>query len=228
MILTYKPIVTWPGDLTQHRTEAQFSMLWERTLRLLGEEVDRVAHPPHGEYHAHAVIHLAVSADDLRKDGHGLRAGARFYHPGVVLTFDDAEGRELRFHCDRYTRTWGHRQPWRDNAHAIYLTLKALRDLDRWGAVAPGQQYRGFRAALGSGIAVGTEAPPMTPSEAAAYLAEATEGLHHADEIAASLTVAEETYRVAAHMHHPDRPGGNAVIFSKVADAIAVLRKASS
>lgn len=227
MILTYAAITTWPGDLTPQRAEAQFSTDWSTTVARLGFEVDRIAHPPNGAYHAHAKLHLAVQPDEIRKDGHGLLRGVAPYHPGVVLTFDDAEGRELRFHCDRYKRSWGRREPWRDNVHAIYLTLKALRDLDRWGAVAPGQQYQGFRAALGSGIAVGIEAPEMTAAEAAAYLAEATDGLNPASEIASSLDVAEQTYRVAAHMHHPDRPSGNAVIFAKVADAIAVLRKAA-
>lgn len=225
MIVTFQQLKTWPGELTQQRTNATFSMPYEKTLRLVGEEVDRIVHPPHGNYHAHAVIHLAVTPESIRKDGMGLMANPVFHHPGVLLTFDDAEGRELKFHCDQYTRYYGSRQPWRDNFHAIGLTLKGLRDLSRWGAVAPGQQYEGFLA-LGSGVPMGpTSTVQLTRDEAAAYLAEAVEGFFTAEQIATDATDAEQAYRMAAHLHHPDKPNGNAVVFARVADAIDVLRK---
>lgn len=221
MILTYRALTSWPGDLTNPRRGAQFKMDWHDTLRMVGDEVDKLAFPPHGDRHAHATIQLATTS--LRADRSGILADAQFDHPGVILTFDNHEGRELTFRCDTYTRLWGRRQPWRDNFHAIGLTLKALRDVSRYGAVDPGQQYQGFMAQLGSGIAVGVNAPTMTRDEAAAYLSEASEGYRDPAAIAASLPTAEEAFRFAAHLHHPDR-GGNATIFAKVADAIAVLR----
>jgi len=225
MILTYAPLTTWPGELTQHREEPRFRSDWDSTLRLLGDEVDKLVYPPHGDRHAVATMHLPTDARFIRKDGTGLLAGVEFYHPGCMLTVRDAEGRELKFPSDRYARTWGQRQPWRDNAHAIALTLKHLRDLERWGVASESKQYAGFRAMLGSGIAVGQAEDQMTPAEAAAYLAEASDGFKLPAEIQSSATVADETYRVAAHLHHPDKPTGNSIVFAKAGKAIAVLRK---
>lgn len=223
MILTYRTLTSWPGERTDpdEMKDGQFTAPWDRTVQILGDEIDRLV----SGNRVHTPVTLHVATKDLRRDGFGVTQGARFDHHGVVITFDDAQGRELKFTSDQYRRLWGRREAWRDNVHAIALTLEALRSINRWGVVSDGQQYQGFRAALGSGIAVGPQDESMTPEEAAAYLSEATEGLHPAAAILAERAVAEETYRAAAHLHHPDSRRGNPAVFAKCGTAIAVIRK---
>lgn len=62
--------------------------------------------------------------------------------PGVAVWWEDPKDRTLRvLACDRYDRIGC-------NAHAIYLTLYAMRALERWGAYTAEQAAEGARLML--------------------------------------------------------------------------------
>lgn len=80
------------------------------------------------------VIGLVVAPDAISWSG-SLKPGWRALHRGAEVSFDRA-GKRLAFHASQFPTP-------RENLHAIELTLKALRDIERWGA-SSGEQYAGF------------------------------------------------------------------------------------
>lgn len=85
-------------------------------------------------------VRVAVVANDadLTLAGH-LRANARPKHPGVQLFIPDTTKHgDQEFNVDQYPN-------WEENLRALYLSLNAMRALDRWG-VTDGGQYAGFKA----------------------------------------------------------------------------------
>lgn len=130
----FRPITTWPGELTRSRRRSPFAASHAATLELLRREVRhlkrRLTEP--------AVIQLSLSDNDIRQDGLP-RANARpATHPGVILTFDSTYG-PLRYATDVFT-------DWHANLRAIALGLEALRRVDRYGITKGGEQYAGWRA----------------------------------------------------------------------------------
>ena len=73
-----------------------------------------------------------------------LRADAKSASPAVVVAFESKHG-PLLYRCDRYVARYYGREDWQENVRAIALTLEALRAVDRYGASASGEQYRGYR-----------------------------------------------------------------------------------
>jgi hypothetical protein len=61
--------------------------------------------------------------------------------PGVALWWLDRRGELRVLACDKYTKL-------ADNLRAIYLTLDAMRALERWGAYTAEQAAEGARLAL--------------------------------------------------------------------------------
>lgn len=215
--IVYRPIDTWPGELTRHRKASQFSAEFRATIRLLSDEVDHLTDP---KYDTLIVIQLAVDGHAIRRDETGLMAHARPEHPGVIVSFDSDRG-PLRFSCDRFdssslTRSEG----WRQNLRAIALGLQALRTVDRYGLGHGTEQYVGF-SALPPGRPMGPAA--MTVDEAGALLADATG--HHGSELVAQLLRGQGVqlaYRVAARKHHPD-VGGDPDVFRRLVEARDLL-----
>jgi len=133
------------GDWTDphtagRRSASAFQATWDATLYFLRDEVDKIG----GEYPV--VMQVDVQEADLRADGM-LRSRARVGDfPGVIVSFRSEFG-PLRLASDAYEQRWsGGLAGWQANVRAIALTLKALRDLDRWGVSKRGQQYTGWKA----------------------------------------------------------------------------------
>jgi hypothetical protein len=128
---TVRPIETWPGKRTPHRSRSPFKTSWSHVLHVLERELKHLRARD-------VVLRLAVRDAHLRNDGQ-LRADARPAEPGVILEFlSTAKGIRFRFATDRYGF-------WQDNVDAISRSLEALRMIDRYG-VTSGEQYEGFRA----------------------------------------------------------------------------------
>lgn len=127
---TLRPIVTWPGALTQERSGSPFYSYWTSTQELLDRELDMLRA-------RNVVLQMAVTELDFRVDGQ-IRANARPEHPGVILAFDSKHG-PLRYACDRFN-------DWQDNVRAIALALEALRKVERYGVGRGSEQYAGWKA----------------------------------------------------------------------------------
>jgi len=209
MEFTYRPLDQWPGEETKHRQRSRFATGWGRTLTILQGELDKL--------NAKNILMLvAVEPHDFRiRDGHP-KSNARWYHPGVVLSFDSKHG-PLKYACDTFDQ-------FPDNVHAIALGLAALRQVERYGITNRGEQYRGW-SALPPATVMGA---PMTKDEAAAVLADlAYAGQGDAGDLLASQGVpdrpsVEHAYRLAVKLHHPDR-GGDPDLFRRATEARDVL-----
>lgn len=129
MTLVHRPLAAWPGPMVGQRRRSPFRAGQSATLLLLEGELDHLSA-------SGAVLELAVSEDDLRRDGQP-RANAHIAHPGVILSFDSRHG-PLSFPCDTYT-------DWHDNLRAIALALQALRQVDRYGVTSRAEQYSGWK-----------------------------------------------------------------------------------
>ena len=137
-----RPIANdWTDPVTANRrSSSAFRVKWDDALVDLRDEVDKID----GEYPV--VIQIDVAETDLRADGM-LRSRAHVGDfPGVIVSFRCEFG-PLRLASDAYESRWlGGLTSWQANVRAITLTLKALRDLDRWGVSKRGQQYTGWKA----------------------------------------------------------------------------------
>lgn len=128
--ITFRPIDSWPGELTRNRRRAPFRASWPSTIRLLEKELGMIG--------ARVVVfQIAVDERDLRLDGKP-RAQARAEHPGVILAFESRYG-PLKYAVDAF-------DTWEDNVRGIALAMEALRKVDRYGVTKRGEQYAGWRA----------------------------------------------------------------------------------
>lgn len=202
----FRPIDTWPGDLTPAgaRKYSPFKADYGDTLDLLDREL----------WHLNArdvVFEVALLPADIRLDGRP-RANARpAAHPGVVVSFGSIHG-PLRYACDAFRN-------WQANLRAIALGLEALRKVERYGITKRGEQYTGWSALPPGSIAAGPSA--MTLDEAIAFLHEHTgpdAGWWDHDDPDA----VDRAYLVAAKKLHPDA-GGDAELFKRLQQAKAVL-----
>lgn len=130
MQVTFRPIVTWPGESTRRRKHSRFRAGYSDTLRLLDIELVKLQARD-------VVIELWLSESEIRLDGMP-RSGSRPRSPGVILSFISRYG-PLRYLCDSYGL-------WEDNLRAIALSLEALRAVDRHGMSSRGEQYTGWKA----------------------------------------------------------------------------------
>jgi len=204
--LTFRPISTWPGVLTEDRLRSPFSASYKETIRLLERELDHLAAE-------NAVLELDVGESDLRLDGR-VRASARPGHPGVIVSFGSTFG-PLRYATDLYL-------DWHANLRAIALGLEALRRIDRYGITKTGEQYAGWRA-LGTG-----SEEPMSEAEAAAYLSKSSVALVTVPEILRSPESRDLAFRSASKILHPDVPTtGNELGFKRLVKAKQTLDEAS-
>lgn len=110
--------------------------------------------------------------------------------PAVAVWWEDPEDKSLRcIACDCY-------RDMASNAHAIYLTLDALRGVERWGAYTTEEATEGARLAL----------PP--PADAAGPPWWEVLGVERDWPLAAI----EAVYRTKVEKAHPDRGGSHAEI----------------
>lgn len=170
----------WPHKDSVRRV-APFRMTFTKTLALVRKEAGLLGLDDGKPL----VLRLVTDARQIRKDGM-LRQDAWVSHPGVVLHVA-AEAGPLEFATDRY-------EYWRDNLHAIALSLTALRGVDRWG-VTHGAQYAGFKALPSGRTGIGS------PEQAQRVLRDL------AVKYGLGAAGNSELFRRLALMLHPDRAG---------------------
>lgn len=128
------------------------------------------------------------------------------------------------FSADRYDGTpqLNKMKLWQHNVRAIALTLRALRDVDRYGATSSGEQYVGYRQIEAKG------AVAMTPEEARrilfAQFASTLPANFVLDTGNVSPAESDKTLvRIARREAHPDRAGGSRELWDLVQEAAAAL-----
>ena len=126
----FVPIEKWPGVPTRHRKVSPFIVTYARTLIDLERELNHLGA-------RRIVIQAFVNEADIRNDG-WPRSSARFFQPGIILSFTTRDGSSISFPCDTYVH-WDH------NLRAICLTMTALRAIDRYGVTQRAEQYQGWK-----------------------------------------------------------------------------------
>jgi hypothetical protein len=213
MDYTFRPIQQWPGAFTTERRRSQFKAIYTQTLKGLEKESLAINA-------RNIAIQLALRDADLRRDGLP-RAGSRPAHPGVILSFEKwtpngqvtaasarlGVFRAFSMPCDTYLS-------WEENLRAITLSLKALRDIDRFGVTQSGEQYTGWAQLPAGNI-------PDAREEAARLVSD-TSGIV----ITAFNTDAdalEQARRIGLRRLHPDQ-GGDGDAFGRFQAAVALLK----
>lgn len=202
MILTIRPIASWPGVLREdrQRVRSPFSSSYSDTMELLDRELRMLRATV-------TVVQIAVNEGQVRRDGK-LYARAIPDHPGVILTFDTKAG-HFRYAADRFTH-------WHDNLRAIALGLEALRKIERYGIGSGTEQYTGF-------LQLETPAAqrPMTRREAAEFIGQ--HGAYDPDAVLIHWPYDGIYYRTCARKLHPDAPYGNDALFKRLQEAKRIL-----
>lgn len=215
VILTFRPIKTWPPDWNRERldrVDSPFKASYADTLELLDRELQQLGA-------TNVVLQVDASDRDCRLDGQ-LRADAKVRHPGVILTFDTAQHGTLTYACEQFGAVSYRAKgvaAWQHNLRAIALGLEALRKVERYGIANRGQQYAGYRE-LGSGIAMG---PAMTVEQAIDLLRTTARWQGPFDPLTDRAQL-EGAYRQAARLTHPDL-GGDADTFRRLTEARRLL-----
>jgi hypothetical protein len=199
---------TWQRP-ARTRERSRFTATWTNTLDLLDREYTALRG-------RELVIEVDVPETKIRNDGM-LRADATASSPAVVIAFESKHG-PLLYRCDVYgDRPWsreGAPHVWQHNVRAIALTLEALRAVDRYGASASGEQYRGYKAIESNAMAL--------PS--AMTVEQAIELVGRFSKVAWTAMPLSAVARRAQRNTHPDHDG-NAADFQRVQAAIDVLRR---
>jgi hypothetical protein len=199
----------WPGRPCRETRDATFRVGYDAVLKDLSYELERLSA-------SDVVLQLnlvATAAGSRRAYDGWPRAGTRTRLPGVLLGFRGTAGcGSVQFAADTFSA-------WDDNLRAIGLTLQRLRDVERYGAVTGGQQYRGFAALPPA------PAPPTVLSidSAARMLSELCGGKYSAASILGSVADLKAAYREASYMTHSDL-GGSDEKFRGVLSAYEVVR----
>jgi hypothetical protein len=204
LAITWRPLSRWPANRppTESRdSSAAFKSSLPATLNALERELEKIRA-------SDVVLEIDVDHRELRVNGEPRAFARTLTTPGIVLRFIDARGQTITMPCDRF-------DTWQANCRALYLTLKALRAVDRYGATASGEQYRGWTALPATTTA-------FTVDQAASYLSRMSGNGSAAPAIAKEIDIARKAYRLAAANTHPDR-GGSTGNFQLTQEAKRVL-----
>lgn len=206
--ITFKPLAGWPPTHTRTKVHdhARFRAKIERTIR----ELERELRAAKG---TRATIEIAFASEQIARDGIPY-SGAVPKEPGVIFRFV-REGVETVMPCDKWST-------WESNLRAIALTLRNLREVERYGATQSGQQYRGFQALT----AITT---PAMSVENAAECALRISGKRLTPDLVKKVmdqaTYARDVVRLALKRSHPETPEtGNAGDFTAATEARRILQ----
>ncbi|HTE45152.1 MAG TPA: hypothetical protein VK636_07905 [Gemmatimonadaceae bacterium] len=204
--ITWSVLTAWPAnrpktDSIERVPSSRFKSSFAHTLDELENELDRIdAHDP--------MIEIDMDRRELRVTGEPRANSSTLKTPGVILHFVDRNKQTITMPCDRY-------DSWQANVRALFLTLQALRAVDRYGATASGEQYRGWTALPATTTA-------FTVDQAATFLARLSANGATAADLVANVEAARNAYRRAAANTHPDG-GGSTGNFQLVQEAKRVL-----
>jgi len=206
--ITFRALEQFPGKRTINKKRATFRSSYCSTLSLLKAELAKIRA-------SEVILQADCDASEIRQDGM-LRANARIRTSAIVLAFSSPKG-PLSFPCDRYS-------DWQDNVRAIALSLKALRDVDRYGVTQGNEQYKGWAKIGGPGP---TDTSVMSVEDAARIIARASnESGTFSPTLVGSIERYRQAYRSASAKLHPDNQNtGNAAEFVKLQQAAAILDK---
>jgi hypothetical protein len=196
----FRPLEKWREKTPLGSKNGQFKMPFNDTLDHLEYELRALKATD-------VLIEAGFSLAQIRNDG-WPRGGQEPNHAGVVLYFKRGAD-TLRFACGTY-RTW------RQNLHAVMLTLEALRAIDRYGATSGHEQYTGFKQ-----LPPGTESVWSVDS-AATWLAARTPWVKDGAAIIDDYDTYRRAYRESAASLHPDR-GGSTELFQALGEVARVL-----
>jgi len=201
-----KPIKKWIGKETEFPKRSQFKATYSKTKQLLEKEL----------FYLDAIestqeIQMFIRPENLRRDGE-LRADARPYRPGVILSFSviraGGEPQTLSYPCDAF-------DDWQDNLRAIALSLEALRKVARYGVFSYADMVE--RLALPS-----AEGKVSTAEAAADFICSHSNFM--VERILSDRQTMQKAYREAVTNLHPDK-GGTVDDFQKLQEAREVLEK---
>jgi hypothetical protein len=219
-----RPRSTWTDPVTPIRRGAHvFRAAWPQTLNELADEVERISK----EADPVVVVEIDVVEGDLRRDGM-LRANAKVGAPGVVVSFESKFG-PLRLATDAYEQEYRNYglEGWQANVRAVMLTLRALRDLDRWGVSRRGEQYTGWKA-LPPGTGKTVSASFGDVWAAADWMRQYATGTLRLD-FAETRTPNgksgdwRDLYKAMARKMHPDQPGATRADWDRLDEAKRLL-----
>lgn len=181
------------------RKQSPFRSSYVKVLDTLEYELNRI-------HATRIVVEAGYQRHQIRNDGWPY-SNARPSHPDVKVSFS-SRGKAMAFPCSTYDCM-------EDNLYAIALTLKALRDMERYGATQENQQYRGFTA---------LPAPELdAKSEAAKVLIKLAELNVAVIDVVQDIELQNAAYRVAAKKVHPDIVKTR-TMWDELEAAITVLR----
>jgi hypothetical protein len=205
--LTFRPVDEWPGKLRYSRARAPYSAPLKDTITVLKREL-RMLNAKH------IVLQIAIRESDLRLDGLP-RAGAVATHPGVILSFETADGPKMRA-FDLFTK-------WEYNLRALALNLEHLRLANLYGVEERNQQYVGWKV-----LPAGTgNAAPDEAEKAATLLCSATGQIFtptHVQAVKTDAVQLRRVYEAAVQRVHPDAGGDNQTM-ADVNRAYALLKQ---
>ena len=212
-----KPISKWIGTETKSPGNSQFRNTYSDTKKKLEFELDKL-----NAIASSVRLEMFIKPEDLRRDGELLRAHAKPYKPGVVLSFSiitrrlrnnqtgaiTNETKTLSYPCDTYN-------DWQDNVRAIALSLEKLRSVARYGVF----KYEDMIARLALPSAEGK----LSDRDAAAEFLSKHSGVPVAGMNGDQLLI-KSAYVQALHKLHPDKTGGKTTDdFLKLQDAKRIL-----
>lgn len=211
-----KPITKWIGTETKNPGNSQFKQTYSDTKRILEYELYKLS-----AIDSSIQLEMFIRAEEVQMNGIKLRADAKPYKPGVILSFTtlrsvynkqtqkwENQTKPLSYPCDTYN-------DWQDNLRAIALSLEKLRGVARYGVF----KYEDMVSRLALPSAEGK----LSDRDAAiAFLSDKT-GIP-IGEIKSSEVSLKSTYRIAAQNLHPDKNGGATTDdFIKLQDAKRIL-----
>ncbi len=170
----------WPlgRQRTKSRTDNyQFRQQHDRQRHSVGKGVENILAELRRMGATDVVIssNIALRADGLPRSGQGQPAD-----PGVAVYFK-YDQQPVALCCDQWTKV-------EDNLWSIFLTLEAMRGIDRWGAAKLQATFTGYAALPAPDVEPWWQELGVTPI--------------------ASVEEIRGAYRTLVKQHHPDA-GGN-------------------
>lgn len=125
----------WPGDWPRTEPEKRAAARFKASS--FGRDRDWIIR----QVRQLGGVNIVITSDlPVRADGLPYARAAEPGDPGIAVWWRAKDGSEQVIACDRW-------RSYRDNAHAVALSLEALRGLDRWGSSEIVQRaFKGFAA----------------------------------------------------------------------------------
>lgn len=204
--ILWRSLDSWPSGRTPttKRKSATFKAPYNKTLDGIERELTRIGAKD-------AIVEVDIAMRELRRTGEPLARAAVRSTPGIVLRYTSKDGRAVTMPLDAFDE-------WHDNLRALYLTLVALRAVDRFGATSSGEQYRGWQALTS------ITTPSMSTAEAARKLVSFAGGKDSESAVLASASTCRDVLRAAMARTHPDKHMGDVRDFQLVSECKRIMQ----